>query len=601
MRGSFDAAIREEIRRRVDLVELAGAHVALKKAGRHYRGLCPFHPEKTPSFHIDRERGLWHCFGCLKGGDLFDFVMEISNLSFSDAVEVLARRAGVQIERTPEAARRSSERDRLLRALQAAAEFFRAQLAHSTIGSSARAYLARRGVDQQIADRFVLGYSPRGWEDLLTALKAKGYPTTVLEAAGLVVERPRGDGHYDLFRDRLMFPLYDLQDRPIAFSGRILGEGQPKYLNSKETPVFAKGRTLYALNWAREAIRARDEIVIVEGNMDVLSAHQFGITNAVASLGTALTREQVLLMKRFASRAVLIYDSDAAGQAASERAMGLFEEAELPVRVAVLPDGDPDAFLRTAGPAAFLNLIEAALPVFEYHLKLSTARHNPRTIEGKVRIADELIPVIAAVSNPLRQAEYVRELGQRYGLQEEALRQRLRGRVGGRTVQTVETPLVARTDQARHQAERLLIHLMTHDGTLRPRVASQLTGEDFADPTHRAVAEALFGAPDDDVVGVRERIAEEAAQTLLMRLAFEDPPVVEKEKSRVVDEAIEYLTQREPTAVRREALAQAIHAAQLAGNVEQVRRLQAEYLQLVGTRTPVAKGSKDRVEEKERT
>ncbi len=532
---------------------------------------------------------------CGQGGDLFDFVMRISNLSFAEAAEALARRAGVPLERTPDDARRSSERDRLFRSLQAAMGFFREQLAEPTTGKAARAYLEGRGVDPQIAERFALGYAPAGWDGLLTALRAKGYPAAVLESGGMVVARQRGEGHYDLFRDRVIFPVFDLQDRPVAFSGRALDEGHPKYLNSKETPVFVKGRTLFALNWAREAIRAQDEIVVVEGNMDVLTAHQFRITNAVASLGTALTVEQVHLMKRFASRVVLVYDSDAAGQAATERAMSLFEEAELPVRVAVLPKGDPDGFLRTAGPEAFRSVLERALPVFEYQVTLAVARHDPRTVEGKVRIVDELIPAIAAVPNPLRQAEYVRELVQRFGLQEEALRQRLRGKSRRHVPQEVEAPLVASTDRARHRAERLLVHLMVQEASLRRTIAAELAVEDFADPQHRGVAEVLFAGPDDDVGALRERVTDDDAQSLLMRLTFEELPIIEKEKGRVVREAIEYLTRREPAALQREALTSQIHAAQVAGDIEQVRRLQTEYVKLVSHPSPSRKGGEDHV------
>ncbi len=535
---------------------------------------------------------------CGQGGDLFDFMMRISNLSFSEAVEALAARAGVTLERTPEAAHRSSEREQLFRALQAATAFFRDQIEQPPVGAAARAYLERRGVSREIAERFALGYAPAGWDGLLKSMRAKGYPPAVLEAGGLVVARPRGDGHYDLFRDRLLFPIFDLQDRVVAFSGRALDEGHPKYLNSKETLVFTKGRTLYALNWAREAIRAHGEIVVVEGNMDVLTCHQFGITNAVASLGTALTAEQVQLMKRLASRVVLVYDSDAAGQAASERAMSLFEEAELPVRVAVLPKSDPDEFLRTAGEAAFRQLLEHALPVFEYHLTLAAARHDPRTVEGKVAIVDELIPVIAAGTNPLRQAEYVRELVQRFGVQEEALHQRLRGKLRKQAAPQVEAPLVARTDRARDRAERLVVHLMVHDAALRQPVAAALAPEEFANMGHRAIAAALFAEPDADVALVRERLADEGAQQLLMRLAFEDLPLVEKEKAQVLHEALEYITRWEPAAVRREALAREIHAAQVAGNVEQVRHLQMEYLKVVGRTPPGPKGGEDHGEEK---
>ncbi len=534
---------------------------------------------------------------CGQGGDLFDFMMRVSNLSFAEAVEALARRAGVPLERTPDEARRSSERDRLFRSLQAAMGFFREQLAEPRTGKAARAYLEGRGVDPQIVERFALGYAPPGWDGLLTALRAKGYPPAVLESGGMVVARQSGDGYHDLFRHRVIFPILDLQDRPVAFGGRALDDAQPKYLNSKETAVFVKGRTLYALSWAREAIRQLDEIVVVEGNMDVLTCHQFGITHAVASLGTALTLDQVLLMKRFASRAILVYDSDAAGRIATERAMSLFEEADLPVRVAVLPQHDPDEFLHSSGESAFRAMLDQALPVFDYQVAVAVARHDPRTVEGKVRIIDELIPAVAAVTNPVRQAEYVRELAERFGLQEDALRQRLRAKIRGRTPAAVDAPLVARPDRARYQAERLVLHLMVQEASLRRAVAEQVGAGDFADPRHREVAEALFAAPEADHVGLWESMSDEGAQQLLMRLVFEDPPMVEKEKAQVLREAIEYLTRRVPAALRREALASQIQAAQAAGNVEQVRALQTEYLKLVSQYGPSGKGGEDHAQE----
>ncbi|MBI2201264.1 MAG: DNA primase, partial [Armatimonadetes bacterium] len=519
MRGRLSSDIKEEIRTRVDLVELAGEHVALKKTGRYYKGLCPFHQEKTPSFHVDREKGLWHCFGCQAGGDAYDFVMRISNLSFSESVEVLARRAGVRLERTPDEARRASERDRLYRALDAAAVWYREQLLQPEKGKAARDYLKGRGVDETTAERFRLGYAPQAWDELLKALSSKGYPPTQLEKGGLINPRPSGDGHYDLLRHRLIFPIVDLQDRPVAFGGRALDQAEPKYLNTKETPLFSKGRTLYALNLAREAIRHTDEVIVVEGNMDALTCHQFGFTNAVASLGTSLTLDQVLLMKRFASQAVLVYDSDASGLRAMERAMGLFEEAEMSVRVVVLPSGDPDAYLRETGGEAFRSLVMQALPVFEYQLAMATSRHDPKSVEGKVRITEELVPILAAVRNPIRQAEYIREVAERLDLREDALRQRLRGTVRGRSAVEVSMPVLAGPDRARHQAERILLHLMVLEPPLRETVAGQLSASEFADPRHQALAGVLLGSREGPEV-LQELIEDEEAKRLLMHLVF---------------------------------------------------------------------------------
>ncbi|MGH2435612.1 MAG: DNA primase, partial [bacterium] len=465
MHGHLTSDIKDEIRRRVDLVDLAAGHVALKKAGRHFKGLCPFHQEKTPSFQIDRDKGLWYCHGCHQGGDVFDFVMKTGNLAFAEAVEALANRAGVRLERSPDEARKASERDRLYRALETAAVFFREQLADSGRGKPARDYLHRRGVDEATEERFRLGYAPNAWDELLRTLGNKGYPPALLETGGLAQRRQSGDGHYDLFRHRLIFPIVDLQDRVVGFGGRALDAAEPKYLNSRETAVFVKGRTLYALNWARESIRHLDEIVVVEGNMDVLTAHQFGITNAVASLGTSLTADQVLVMKRLAGRAVMVYDADASGQAAMERALGLFEEADLPVRVVVLPAGDPDEFLRTRGSDAFRVLVEKAMPVFEYQMAAVAARHDPRTVEGKVWIVDELMPALGSVANPVRQAEYVRLLAERYDVSEDAVRQRLRTRRKARASneRAEPAPVPAGAVRARHQAERLLLHMMVHE------------------------------------------------------------------------------------------------------------------------------------------
>ena len=603
MRGLLSTDIKEEIRRRVDLVELVGSHVTLKKAGRSSKGLCPFHQEKTPSFHVDPEKGLWFCHGCHAGGDAFDFVMRTSNLSFMEAAEVLATRAGVRLQRSPEEVVQATERDRMYKALEAAAGFFREQLQHAVRGTPARAYLERRGVDAATAERFRLGYAPAAWDDLQKVLGGRGFAPALLEKAGLVNARPGGDGFYDLFRNRLMFPIVDLQDRVVAFGGRALDDSEPKYLNSRETQVFTKGRTLYALNWAREAVRKLDEIVVVEGNMDALTVHQFGITNAVASLGTALTADQVLVMKRLASRAVIVYDADASGQAAMERAMTLFEEADLPVRVVVLPAGDPDEFLRTRGAEAFRGLLARALPVFEYQLRMAAQRHDPQTVDGKVRIVDELLPALAAVGNPVRQAEYVRMLAERFDLREDAVRQRLRGRrpqrsATGRVGREGPEIAVASPDTARARAERWLLHLMVHDAGLRGVLAERVGVEDFADPTHRALAAALLGAASADTEALRSALNDEAAERLLLGLLFEDPPVEGKDRERVVNDAVDYLVHRQHAAGRFDALRKAISAAQAAGDVQQVRRLQTEYEQLVGMLQASRKGGDDDGQEK---
>lgn len=514
----------EEIRRRISIVDVVSLHVALRRAGRSYKGLCPFHSEKTPSFHVDPERGFFYCFGCHTGGDVFDFVMRINGVSFPEAVRDLAERAGVRLERAPGEERVAGERERLLRALAEAEAFYGAQLAAES-GRPARQYLEARGVDGALWGAFRLGYAPPGWDHLLRTLHARGFDAAILGEAGLAVPRPGGEGYYDALRNRLVFPIRDLQGRPIAFGGRALDEATPKYLNTRETPLFAKGKTLYALDVARAAIRETGEAVIVEGYMDVLACHQFGVRNVVASLGTALTGDQVHLLKRFASRAVVVYDADQAGMEATARALALCEEGELSVRVAVLPEGsDPDSYLRTAGPAAFRRALEGAKPAFEYRLELALRRHDPRTVEGKVGIVDEMLPLITTASHPVRQAEYVRVLAERLGVREEAVRLHLRRLArgpGGQGAFQVEAPVEG---EARAAAERLLLHLWVADPGVREEFGAAVEPGLFRDPSHRALAEAL-AVPGADPGQVRERLRDETAVSLLGRFLIADPPV----------------------------------------------------------------------------
>lgn len=580
IRGLVSAEVKEEIRQRIDMLALVGQHASLKKSGRYYKGLCPFHQEKTPSFHVDPERGVFHCFGCGVGGDVFDFVMRTGSLGFMEAADELARRAGVQIQTSPDAVRRASEREGLLRALDAAREYFRTMLTRK--GEKARAYLARRGVSDEIVSRFQLGYAPPGWDGLLTALAAKRYAPNVLEQAGLVAARQSGDGYFDMFRDRLIFPIVDLQDRVVALGGRALDDAEPKYLNSRESPAFTKGRLLYALGPAREAIQEAGEALVVEGYMDALAAHQFGFNNTVASLGTALTGDQVALLRRFAPKVVLVYDADRAGETATERGLRLCEEAELPARVAVLPKGqDPDAYLRTRGPEAFGRLVAGAFPMFEYRVESASRRHDPGTREGKVALIDEVLSVIQSVANPVRAAEYLRALAEQFGLPEDALRQRLRTRKrSGRASLTEGSMPALGNERAREEAERLLLHVMVLEPHRRAAIAQAIRLESFAIPVHQTLAAALLAAPDAEIGALREGLDDEAAR-LLMRLAFEAPPLTDRDKDRAVAGAARYLTHTEPAAVARRQMWEAIQAAQTSGDEAEMRRLQVAYAELI--------------------
>ena len=413
----------EEIRRRVDIVEVISEYVELRRQGRNLIGLCPFHQEKTPSFSVQPEGQFFHCFGCGVGGDVFRFLQLREGLDFPEAVRRLARRAGVPEEElapTAEARRRAAQRARLVALNERALSYFRAQL-QGPAGARARAYLERRGISPEIADRFGLGYAP-GDGGLLRLLAAQrgGERNTVQEDArvlGLVLEGRRGP--YERFRDRLIFPIRDPSGQVVGFGGRLLGEGHgPKYLNSPESPLFHKGRVLYALDQAAPELRREEkEAIVVEGYMDVIALHQAGITQAVASLGTSLTQDQAALLRRYTSRAVIAYDGDAAGDRATVRGLQILAAQGVTVRVASLPEGeDPDSLARRGGPEAVRRVLDQALPLTEFLLERALGERAPESVEEKAEAVGRAIPILAQVENLVARAGYVERVANKVGV-----------------------------------------------------------------------------------------------------------------------------------------------------------------------------------------
>jgi DNA primase len=384
-------AVSDQIRASLDLVELIGRFVRLRPAGENWKGLCPFHAEKTPSFNVNPRKGIFKCFGCGVGGDAFSFIMRQDKLTFPEAVRELARIAGVALPEADRGAEGGSGREELFRAMTLAARFY-AEALWKPGGERAREYLERRGIDPALARRFNLGLAPESWDALREAMRDERVGDDVLVPAGLAVPRPSGHGVYDRFRGRLIFPIHDLQARVVALGGRAFGDEQPKYLNSPETPIYSKGSLLYAVHAARDVMRARGRALLVEGYVDCLMAHQHGFTETVAALGTSFTATQLALLRRFCGEVITFFDADAAGQKAAERAeelleptsagvlwginrSGSFDRAEsFRVRVALLADGhDPDTFLRAHGAAAFAERLTAARSILSYALDRAVA------------------------------------------------------------------------------------------------------------------------------------------------------------------------------------------------------------------------------------
>ena len=416
---AFSQDFLQELADRNPIEDVVGEYVALtKRSGQNLFGLCPFHSEKTPSFSVSPAKQIYHCFGCGKGGSVINFIMDIESLSFPEAVEFLARRAGMKVpERSSDPGK--PKRDRLYALNRDAARFFYEQLS-TPAGAAAVDYMLRRGITPATARRFGLGCAPDTWDSLTSAMKQKGYTERELYDAGLVRRGKKG-GVYDAFRGRLMFPVIDVRGNVIAFSGRILGEGEPKYLNSPETPVFSKSHNLFGLNLAKKS--KSGYIILVEGNIDVVSLHQAGFDSAVASLGTSLTPEQARLISRFKNEVVIAYDADSAGQKAAQRAISILEKLELKVRVLTVKGAkDPDEFIKSKGAEAFQNLLSESENHVEYRLDAVKAKYDLETDEGKVGYLKDAAGVIAELPDRAAREVYAMRAASLCGVSPDAVK-----------------------------------------------------------------------------------------------------------------------------------------------------------------------------------
>lgn len=407
-------------------MDVIGEYVRLQPAGRSLKGLCPFHGERTPSFHVSRERQLFHCFGCGVGGDVFSFIMKIENVDFLDAARILAERAGIDWPGNGQAGVGGPAHSRLLEALDLAARYYQYVLRQAPPAHPVWRYIQGRGIDQTSLQRFGLGYAPPDGDLLWRALERRGFTAREAEAAGLILPG-QGGQWMDRFRGRLMFPIRDHRGRVIAFGGRVLGDGEPKYLNSPETPLFHKGRHLFALDLAQDAIRSRGLALVVEGYMDVLTCHQFGAQYVVATLGTAFTREQGMLLGRYTQEVVLSFDADPAGRQAVFRALQSLAGQALTARVLLLPAGeDPDSFLHKRGREAWEERVEQALPLPEYLLGTVLSGRDLQDVQQKVQAEQEVLPILAALVKAVEREAYIEWAAARLQVPAHALRSDLR-------------------------------------------------------------------------------------------------------------------------------------------------------------------------------
>ena len=522
-RGLIPEDVINRIRERADIVDVIGAHLSLSKAGQNFKGLCPFHSEKTPSFVVSPARQMFHCFGCGEGGNAFTFLMKMDGLTFPAVVRALGEKLGIPVEEkaaSPAVRQRVELRERLVAVNHAASELFHRTLQSDPSAEPARAYLRERGMTSETIERFGIGYALPTWDWALKALTKAGWKTEDLAEAGLIVARDQAShssgeavGFYDRFRGRVMFPIRDLQRRVIGFGGRVLDDGVPKYLNSPETPLFSKGRTLYALEAVREGIARLEYVVIVEGYFDAIALHQAGLTNVVATLGTALTTEHVEMIRRFTSRVVLLFDPDAAGVRAALRTMDLFLGSGLTVQVGSLPPGDdPDTFVRSRGAEAFTALIGQAPSLLDFAVHGSLTAGRQGGVEDRVRCVEEVLTLLQKLSNPVEKAATIRHVADQLGLEEKVLVERYRI-LPRRAASTGQAPSTAVEAPRLPKDEEVLLHLLLHE-RLTPEMQAQFAADDFTDPRARRLVsmaqgvlepltlkQALEGAGNDPVCG----------------------------------------------------------------------------------------------------
>ncbi len=478
----------DRIQEKTDIVEVISRYVPLKKFGRNYKAPCPFHNEKTPSFIVSPDKQIYHCFGCGAGGNVFSFLMKHENLQFPEVVEMLAEKCGVVLPKSGSSSHDNSLANQLYKINETACRFFEASLAGN---AAAKEYIRSRGVADETLKKFKIGFAPNSWDALINFFKAKSVPASMLEKAGLVVANDKG-GHYDRFRNRLVFPIVDLKDKVIGFGARVLDSSLPKYLNSPETAIYSKGRNLYGLNASKDEIKKSGHFMVVEGYLDFIVPYQAGIKNIIATLGTALTVDQIKLLKRFSNTAVMVYDPDEAGEAASLRNLDLFISEDVNVYIAELPEGfDPDSYIRKFGVDEFIKLKKSSKNLFDYKLGKLMKRFNISTTHGKMSIAGEMLPTIGRINNEVLKSTLIKKLAEKLSVDEESIRAELK-KVKSDYAERRYVENVVEVKKRSSDAEMLLLALMMDGPKIIERIAGVLSPDEFKNSSIRDVVNAVF-------------------------------------------------------------------------------------------------------------
>lgn len=526
----------DEIRNRANIVEVVSEYVTLRKAGRNFVGLCPFHREKTPSFSVNPDKQIFYCFGCGEGGDVFSFLMKINNTGFPEALKLLAGKLGIalaQSQRPGEA--ESSPRNRIFKINGIASEYFSRCLA-ANMGIGARDYLTKRGIGEQIIKEFRLGFAPDGWRNLRGELEKNRVPLKLAEQAGLLVAKEGTVDYYDRFRARLIFPVESLDGKVIAFGGRIMGKGEPKYLNSPESPVYIKGRNLYGLSRSREEIRKQGYAIVVEGYFDALAMWAAGIKNIVATLGTALTKDHLDLLRRYTEELVIIFDPDEAGRHAVERSLKLFLAEKISARIVILPDNlDPDEYVRKFGRQAMLDQISGSQSLIDFFIdKNVTPGQAP---EKRIASLRESLAFLAQIDDVLQRNIFLKRMSERLGIDQELLKSELNK--AGAAAKPAERTRPATKKKEFDAVELGLIHMLLN----RPEMVKSAAEKDifsfFLDDELKQFGELLAREADDpEISGLIGRVENGELQKQLWKLMVSESPFENSSLERIFADTV---------------------------------------------------------------
>ena len=581
MKGHIAPEKIEEVKRRADIVDLVSEYVTLKKGGRNFLGLCPFHKEKTPSFTVSREKQIFYCFGCGEGGNVLTFLMKMNNMSFPEAVRFLAGKTGVVIpERifTREEKESSRTREEISRINRMAAKYFSENL-FSKVGNGARAYLGKRGIHDEVIKEYSLGYATDGWRNLKEYFEKSKISLKLLERAGLIIPKTNGGGsYYDRFRGRLMFPIEDVSGNVIAFGGRILGEGEPKYLNTPESPVFIKGRNLYGLNRTKEDIRRKGYAILVEGYFDLITLWGAGWRNVVATLGTALTKDHIDLIRRYTNEVIVLFDPDLAGKKALARSIELFLSGNVRAKAVVLPDGyDPDLYVRTNGSESLKEIIGRAQSMIDYYIENLIGKVS--TVEEKRDALREAVSFIINIDNKSERDLFIRRVSEKLGINQELLTKEVNRTVKASTVNP--GAVSTEPDMDIDTVELSLIHIMLEYPHKIPEIVQKNILNCFLSANLKSLAKRLTdsfekeGSESFDAPLFVQTIENDGIRQKLLKKMINENPYDEGIVERIIMDAMKQV-KRKWYKEKGRILTREIKKADESGDNELSNRLLAE-------------------------